>query len=349
MIRDGDFTIENVAFEGARAPARNGAGIRFERGRLTVRRCRFTDNENGILTGNIADSELTIEDSEFARAPHDRGTRKHLLYVGRIGALHAHRQPFSPRLRRPSREKSRARESHVAYNLLYDGAGGQAAYELEFPDGGLAVVIGNIIGQSSDDDEPGRRRLTAPKARVWPRQRALPRHTTRCSAIAGRCVVPARWSPSSFPPASTSSPSNNLTVGVGLFTLASPGQFEGNFPVLAGALGDPDTLDFRLGAHSLLRGLRRRAAGDRRSVARADGGVHVAGRHDAARRSRCVDAGRVPIAGSAAVSAHARAAGSSVTPATARTAPSPAAAAPARRAGARRRSGTRPRRARPAC
>ena len=44
--------------------------------------------------------------------------------------------------------KSRARESHVAFNLLYDGAGGQAAYELELPDGGLRV-IGNVIGQSA--------------------------------------------------------------------------------------------------------------------------------------------------------------------------------------------------------
>ena len=32
--------------------------------------------------------------------------------------------------------------------------GGQAAYELEFPDGGLAVVIGNIIGQSSTTTNP---------------------------------------------------------------------------------------------------------------------------------------------------------------------------------------------------
>ena len=48
---------------------------------------------------------------------------------------------------------------------------------------------------------------------------------------------------------------NNLTVGVGLFSLASPGRFEGNFPVLASALGDPGALDFRLGAHSLLRGM----------------------------------------------------------------------------------------------
>ena len=64
VIRDGDFAIENVAFEGARAPARNGAGIRFERGRLAVRRCRFTDNENGILTG------------EYRRQrAHDRGHR----------------------------------------------------------------------------------------------------------------------------------------------------------------------------------------------------------------------------------------------------------------------------------
>ena len=48
----------------------NGAGIRFERGRLTLRRCRFTDDENGVLTGNFADSELTIADSEFSHAPH---------------------------------------------------------------------------------------------------------------------------------------------------------------------------------------------------------------------------------------------------------------------------------------
>ena len=39
VFRDGEFVVENLSFEGARAPDRNGAGIRFERGRLTVRRC----------------------------------------------------------------------------------------------------------------------------------------------------------------------------------------------------------------------------------------------------------------------------------------------------------------------
>ena len=42
VLRSGSFDVENVAFEGARVPDLNGAGIRFERGRLTLRRCRFS-------------------------------------------------------------------------------------------------------------------------------------------------------------------------------------------------------------------------------------------------------------------------------------------------------------------
>ena len=148
VFRDGDFVVENIAFEGARVAGLNGAGIRFERGKLTVRRCRFTDNENGLLTANFADNELTIEDSEFSRAPHDRGSLKHLLYVGRIGRFtltgSRFHQGFEGHL-----VKSRAREKHISYNLLYDGPDGRAAYELEFPDGGIAYVVGNVIGQSS--------------------------------------------------------------------------------------------------------------------------------------------------------------------------------------------------------
>ena len=241
--------------------------------------------------------------------------------------------------------KSRARESHVAYNLLYDGAGGQAAYELEFPDGGLAVVIGNIIGQSSTTTNPVVVSYGA-EGSVWPRNALYLVNNTLLSDAAGAWFL--RVVTERFPAGVDVVATNNLTVGVGLFTLASPGQFEGNFPVLAGALGRSGHARFSPRSAFAAARTGRRAADDRWSVARADGGVHVAGRHDAARPSRCVDAGRVPIAGSAAVSAHARAAGSSVTPATARRARSPAAAAPARRAGARRRSGTRLPRVRPA-
>src|SRR5205823_14996477 len=42
VFREGDFLVENIAFSGARVPDLNGAGIRFERGRMRVVRCRFT-------------------------------------------------------------------------------------------------------------------------------------------------------------------------------------------------------------------------------------------------------------------------------------------------------------------
>jgi hypothetical protein len=251
VLRNGEFVIENVAFEGARVDDRNGAGIRFERGSLTLRRCRFSDNENGVLTANDADSELAIEDSQFSRAPRDRGPLKHLLYVGRIARFtltgSRFHQGFEGHL-----VKSRARENRVAYNLLYDGDGGSAAYELEFPNAGVAYVIGNVIGQSATTTNPAVVSYGAEGA-VWERNALY---------LVNNTLLSDRWEGAWFLrvaserlPADTDIVAvNNLTVGLGVFTLGARGRFERNFPLVAAALGDPATLDFRLGAHSLLRG-----------------------------------------------------------------------------------------------
>lgn len=86
VIRNGDFLIDNIEFRGARAADDNGAGIRFERGRLEVLNSVFIDNQNGILTANFDDAELVIRDSLFAQAPRQEQSLPHLLYVGRIAA-----------------------------------------------------------------------------------------------------------------------------------------------------------------------------------------------------------------------------------------------------------------------
>lgn len=148
VIRGEDITVENLEFRGARAPDGNGAGIRFEKGRLLVRRCRFVDNENGILTANFADAELTVEDSRFSDAP-DSSRLPHLLYVGTIARFTLSGSHFSHG-RHAHLVKSRARESLIRNNQLVDGEGGSAAYELEFPNGGVAEVVGNTIEQSAD-------------------------------------------------------------------------------------------------------------------------------------------------------------------------------------------------------
>ena len=48
--------------------------------------------------------------------------------------------------------KSRARENHIYNNRLTDEINGRASYELEFPNGGLAYVVGNIIQQAAWTD-----------------------------------------------------------------------------------------------------------------------------------------------------------------------------------------------------
>ena len=152
VVRGGDIRIENLEFRGARVGDRNGAGIRFESGRLLVQRCVFVDNENGILAANTPDAELRVEDSDFSQAPADTPL-PHLLYAGAIGRLTVIGSRFSGG-RDGHLLKSRAGVSEIRNNRLVDGPGGRAAYELEFPNGGQVSVVGNVIGQSAGTSNP---------------------------------------------------------------------------------------------------------------------------------------------------------------------------------------------------
>jgi hypothetical protein len=152
VVRARHMTVEGFDFEGARVAARNGAGIRLESGSLRVRDCSFVHNEMGLLTGNDPETELDVEDSEFAYNQRPDG-HNHNLYVGAIKRFsirgsYLHHGHIGHLL------KSRAALSDVRYNRLTDEADGSASYELEFPDGGIAYVIGNIIEQSAATENP---------------------------------------------------------------------------------------------------------------------------------------------------------------------------------------------------
>ncbi|MET0962578.1 MAG: right-handed parallel beta-helix repeat-containing protein [Noviherbaspirillum sp.] len=147
VVRGGHIVVENFEFVGARVPDHNGAGIRFEKGRLVLRNCLFRDNENGILTSGNKQAELEIENSEFDRNGTENG-RGHQLYVGEIAALKVSGSYFHHAVG-GHLLKSRAAISTVMYNRLSDENGGQASYEMEFPNGGQAYVVGNIIEQSA--------------------------------------------------------------------------------------------------------------------------------------------------------------------------------------------------------
>lgn len=145
VVRAKGMRVEGFDFEGAAVPSRNGAGIRLDTGTLHVKDCGFFRNEMGLLTNNDPNTVLEVEGSEFAYNMRPDG-HNHNLYVGSIARLsvtgsYFHHATIGHLL------KSRALENYIFYNRLTDEDGGRASYELEFPNGGLAYVVGNHIQQ----------------------------------------------------------------------------------------------------------------------------------------------------------------------------------------------------------
>lgn len=250
VFKGGRVQVENIEFRGARVPDGKGAGIRFERGALTVQGCRFVDNEMGILTSNGPELSLLVADSEFGDAPRHAGSLHHLLYVGQIGKFVLRGSRFFNGYR-GSMVKSRARENHILYNMLIDSEGGKASYELEFPNGGLAYVIGNAIGQSAGTDNSSIVAYGAEGQRWGDNALYLSHNTLVNEHFAGNFL--ALW-PEKISSGFEVWQINNLTVGNGDFFPPAQGRVEGNRNVVRSEQIEYGGAPVRLTTQSALRG-----------------------------------------------------------------------------------------------
>lgn len=251
IVRGGEVTLENLEFRGARANDGGAAGVRQEGGKLSIRHCSFFDNEHGLLAANDSAAELRIESSVFGMAPKVVGGLYHLINIGRIGKFSVtgtrFQQGFEGHLM-----KLRARESFIGYNFIHDGTRGGASYEIDLAAGGMATVIGNVIGQGADTQNPVVLAY-ATDGQPWERNALYVAHNT---------FVNHGWMPAWFLrvfkdhlPADTDiQVINNLVVGPGVFWLGAPGHFEGNRQALASMLRDIDTYAFELAPGSVWRG-----------------------------------------------------------------------------------------------
>lgn len=138
------MAIEGFEFHGCAVPDRNGAGIRLQRGSLTLRGCRFLDNEAGVLTANDAAIRLAVERCEFGAIRRGEGYT-HQLYAGTIAALKVSDSRFGGGLI-GHLLKSRALASEIR-DCRFGSAEDMASYELEFPNGGSVLLVGNVIEQ----------------------------------------------------------------------------------------------------------------------------------------------------------------------------------------------------------
>lgn len=220
VVRANGMTVEGFDFEGAAVASRNGAGIRFDRGSLLVRDCTFMRNEMGLLTGNEPHTVLEIENSEFAYNERPDG-HNHNLYVGQIAKLTVKKSYFH-HARTGHLLKSRAAENYIFNNQLTDEVGGTASYELEFPNGGIAHVAGNLIAQNTTTDNLHLISFGA-EGYKWPRNEITLENNILVNPLANRGMFLRVASG-----ADTIRAVNNRLVGFGRLEAAGPGDYQNN-------------------------------------------------------------------------------------------------------------------------
>ena len=153
VITGSNTVIENIEFSGCKVPDKNGAGIRLEGTNLILRNCYFHHNEMGILTiANNHECELLIEGCEFAHNGYGDGY-SHNMYINQMKKFTL-RNCYSHDSDVGHLVKSRAYENHILYNRLSDETEGNSSYVIDFSNGGKNYVIGNVLHQGKNTENP---------------------------------------------------------------------------------------------------------------------------------------------------------------------------------------------------
>lgn len=144
LITNTDVTLENIEFSGAKVLHGNGAGIRHQEGALVIKNSYFHDNQNGILTSGATTATVSIDHSEFARNGAGDGYT-HGIYIGAIAKLTVTDSYFHD-TKAGHHIKSRAAATEITGTRLVDGTA-NTSYNIDLPNGGAAVIRGNILVQ----------------------------------------------------------------------------------------------------------------------------------------------------------------------------------------------------------
>jgi hypothetical protein len=153
VLRGRSATVSGVVFQNMRVPDGNGAGIRLERGNLTVAQTWFRDSEEGILTANDPTGRIIIDKSTFSRLGRcDRGLScAHSVYVGDYGHVRITRSRFEEG-RGGHYVKARARVVEVASSSFDDTRGRTTNYMIDLPAGSAGQITNNWFVQGADKE-----------------------------------------------------------------------------------------------------------------------------------------------------------------------------------------------------
>jgi hypothetical protein len=152
VVIGNNVTVENVEMFGAKVADKNGAALRLEGTKFTLRQSYLHDNENGILSGANTANDVLIEYSEFNHNGYGDGY-SHNLYIGNVKSL-TFRYNYSHDANEGHNLKSRAMLNIIQNNRFSSTGTGKPSYEIDLPNAGTSYVIGNVIQQPSANGNP---------------------------------------------------------------------------------------------------------------------------------------------------------------------------------------------------
>lgn len=165
VLRGRESHVEGLVFIHASVADGNGAGIRMEKGNLTVSWTRFVDSQCGILSANDPASSITIDHSTFSglgKRPDGNGA--HGLYVGGYGHLKITRSRFE-RGRNGHYVKSRAPRVEILDSSFDDSQGRETNYSIDLSNGASGRIAGNTFVNGVDKENYSTMITVAPEGR----------------------------------------------------------------------------------------------------------------------------------------------------------------------------------------
>jgi hypothetical protein len=169
VLRGRDAAVDGLVFRNITVPDRNGAGIRLEKGNLTVTNTAFRDSEQGILTAEDPSQVLTVRRSTFSGLGTCEGAGgcAHGLYTGASGMVEVTNSRFE-RGRGGHYLKTRARRVVIVDNSFDDTHGKGTNYMIDLSSGATGRITGNEFVMGADKENHSAFITVAPEARANP-------------------------------------------------------------------------------------------------------------------------------------------------------------------------------------
>jgi Right handed beta helix region len=166
VLRGQAASIDGIIFQNMRVPDANGAGIRLEKGDLTVTRAIFRNSEQGILTAEDRSASIRIDQSTFSGLGRcDRGLScAHSIYIGGYGSLTVTNSRFE-RGNGGHYVKSRAARVTITDNAFDDTRGKETNYMIDLPNGAIGSIVRNIFVQGASKENYSAFITVAPEGR----------------------------------------------------------------------------------------------------------------------------------------------------------------------------------------